>query len=113
MTTAVTRFLRFNGVAALGIVVQLVTVEALVRSPTHLGAVPATAIGVIAAVVHNFLWHVRWTWADRQSSRGHLPRMFLLFAGTNGLVSLVGATAIVAVLVAATRIDVVLANILA
>ena len=61
------------------------------------GAVPgvpylfATALAVECAVLHNFFWHARWTWADRPSASweetfGRLAS----FHVTNGLVSLVG-----------------------
>jgi putative flippase GtrA len=29
---------------------------------------PATALAVQAAVLHNFVWHERWTWGDRTAN---------------------------------------------
>jgi len=49
----------------------------------------ATALAVETAIVHNFLWHERWTWNDRRRSDGRLRRL-LLFNGTTGLVSILG-----------------------
>jgi len=49
----------------------------------------ATALAVETAIVHNFLWHERWTWGDRGRNRERLRRL-LLFHGTTGLVSLLG-----------------------
>ena len=42
----------------------------------------ATAVAVESAVLHNYWWHRRWTWADRP---GRLVRFHL----ANGLVSVV------------------------
>jgi len=49
----------------------------------------ATALAVEAAIVHNFLWHERWTWSDRSRNGARLRRL-LLFNGTTGLVSILG-----------------------
>jgi putative flippase GtrA len=48
----------------------------------------ATALAVEAAILHNFLWHERWTWGDRE--RRESLRRLLLFNGTTGAVSLAG-----------------------
>jgi putative flippase GtrA len=49
----------------------------------------ATALAVETAIVHNFLWHERWTWGDRITDGSRFLR-FLRFNGTIGLVSIVG-----------------------
>jgi putative flippase GtrA len=49
----------------------------------------ATALAVETAVVHNFLWHDRWTWGDRRPEGAILGRL-LRFNAATGLVSLVG-----------------------
>jgi putative flippase GtrA len=49
----------------------------------------ATALAVESAVLHNFLWHDRWTWRDREGAGQRLVRL-LKFQGTTGLVSIVG-----------------------
>ena len=58
------RWLKFNLVGGFGIVVQLAALLGL-KSGLHLGYLPATALAVEAAVIHNFFWHERYTWADR------------------------------------------------
>jgi putative flippase GtrA len=57
----VLRFLRFNVVAVLGIGVRLLVVWALV-SGLGLHYLTGTALAVEASVLHNFFWHLRWTW---------------------------------------------------
>ena len=94
------RFLRFNAVGALGVAVQLSLVW-LVASVLGASAILATTIGVAGAVGHNFLWHRRWTWADRNQARSTLrtAEAFAKFALANGAVSLIGnviATVVVA-----------------
>src|SRR4030095_8220151 len=67
------RFVRFNLVGALGIGVQLTGLWVLVE----VGRAPylvATAAAVSAAIVHNFLWHVWWTWRGPPARRPALPR---------------------------------------
>ena len=93
------RFLRFNVVGLLGIGVQLGVVAALVHG-FGLDAVLATAAGVSAAVVHNFVWHARWTWRDRMGPGASYLLAFLRFVGANGVVSLVGSMLLVPMLTA-------------
>jgi putative flippase GtrA len=96
------RFLRFNAVGVAGFAVQLAVVWLLTDvasgfSRTWHTAV-ITALAVEAAVLHNFLWHERWTWADRPvAGRDRLTRL-VRFHLTNGLVSIAGNVAIVAIL---------------
>ena len=89
---SIARFAKFNGVGALGIAVQLSVVHVLLTQ-TSVGIATATAGGVGAAVIHNFAWHRRWTWADRSDDR-HALRTFARFVATNGLVSLAGGVAV-------------------
>jgi putative flippase GtrA len=101
VTTALARFGRFNFVSALGIGVQLAVLSWLVemRSTNYL---IATVAAVSAAVLHNFLWHWQWTWADRAIPVARAPIALVRFAAANGVVSLagnlIGMTALVGVL---------------
>lgn len=109
MTEGLLRFARFNAVSVMGIGVQLATVAALVHG-FGAGAVTATALGVTAAVLHNFVWHVRWTWRDRMGSGASKPRAFLRFLLANGAVSFVGSIAMMPGLAGPIGLDPVLAN---
>lgn len=106
------RFLRFNGVGALGIGVQLSTVAAL-TAWLHVNVAAATAIGVAAAVVHNFIWHREWTWADRRAEGRRAFLSFCSFVLSNGAVSLVGNVAIASILVGWAGFGGVAANVVA
>jgi putative flippase GtrA len=59
-------WLKFNAVGIAGAVVQLSAIALLTRANIHY--LLATALGVEAAILHNFYWHARWTWKDREPS---------------------------------------------
>ena len=69
----------------IGIGVQLLALV-LLRSGLHLNYLLATALAVETAVVHNFLWHERFTWADRMA-KARLVQ-FIKFNLTNGAISI-------------------------
>jgi len=109
----VLRWLKFNFVGGIGILVQLAAL-ALFRSAFHLNYLLATALAVEVAVIHNFLWHERFTWRDRPSAhrRQSLAR-FLKFNATNGGVSIVGNLLIMRALVGQFHMQYMLANLIA
>lgn len=105
------RFWRFNAVGLLGFAVQLGVLALLVRSGAHY--LVATAIAVEAAILHNFAWHERWTWADRpRRERARLTRL-ARFHAVNGGVSLAGNLILMPVLVRVAGLPVVAANVVA
>ena len=103
------RFARFNAVGALGVVVQLATIWALAGG-VGVGYVTATLAGVGAALVHNFLWHTRWTWRDRPMDRAGTAAAFVRFVGANGVVSFIGNMAVMAALTGGAGLHPVPAN---
>jgi putative flippase GtrA len=76
-------------VGAIGFGVQLLFL-ALLTTGFGVHYLAATVLAVEAAVVHNFVWHERWTWADRRLSTGGLMIRFAKFNLANGLISLAG-----------------------
>ena len=90
------RWLMFNAVGGVGIVVQL-AVLSLLKGGLHLDYLVATGLAVEAAVVHNFLWHERFTWRDRPGK----DRWWRLakFNLSNGAISIVGNLVVMRVLV--------------
>jgi putative flippase GtrA len=81
------RWLKFNAVGAVGIGVQLAVLTAL-KSGLGLNYLLATALAVEAAVLHNFFWHERFTWADRPVA-DRLKRL-LKFNLATGTFSIIG-----------------------
>jgi putative flippase GtrA len=107
------RWLKFNAVGGIGIVVQLAAL-AVFRSVLHLDYLLATALAVETAVIHNFLWHERFTWADRPAERFvHSLARLAKFNISNGLVSLVGNLLIMRALVGQLNMNHVVANLTA
>jgi putative flippase GtrA len=107
------RWLKFNLVGGIGIAVQLGAL-AFLRSVLHLDYLPATALAVETAVIHNFLWHERYTWADRPAPRfTHSLARLARFNASNGLVSIVGNLALMRLLVGELRLNYVAANLIA
>ena len=70
----------------------------------------ATALAVEAAVLHNFFWHERFTWADRRTAAS-LARLVKFNLSTGGL-SIVGNVLAMKLLVEVAGIEYLLANLL-
>jgi putative flippase GtrA len=105
------RWLKFNLVGAMGMVLQLATLALLNHfAPGHY--LIASAAAVELAVLHNFVWHIHYTWSDR---RHHSPLLsqLLRFHLSNGLVSLLGNLALMRLLVHTAHLPVLIANIIA
>ena len=84
------RWISFNGIGGLGILVQLGVLAGLLHV-FHVPYLWATAVAVECAVLHNFLWHQRWTWRDRPAgSIAALAARLGRFHVLNGMVSLGG-----------------------
>jgi putative flippase GtrA len=103
------RWLRFNAIGLVGVGVQLLFLHLLVRA--HLGYLAATAVAVESALLHNFAWHQRYTWADRPSDDlydvlGRLLRFHL----SNGTVSIFGNVLLMRWLVGALTMPVLPAD---
>jgi putative flippase GtrA len=110
---SILRWLKFNLVGGIGIGVQLVAL-AFLRSMLRLDYLIATALAVETAVIHNFLWHERFTWADRRVERIAESILRLTkFNVSNGLVSLVGNLVIMLALVGGLGMNYVVANLIA
>jgi putative flippase GtrA len=107
------RWIVFNAVGAVGAVVQLGVLAGLDRI-WHLHYLCATGMAVEAAILHNFIWHQRWTWHDRPATSIHdqairLARFHLL----NGGISLTGNLALMAFFTGTLHLDPLAANLVA
>jgi putative flippase GtrA len=107
----VRRWLKFNLVGAVGIGVQLAALAAL--RGWGVNYLVATALAVETAVVHNFLWHERFTWADRVTiSFAESAWRLLRFNLTTGIVSIGGNLLLMRLFVGQLHIHYIVANLL-
>jgi putative flippase GtrA len=106
-------WLKFNTVGLLGMGFQLLAL-AVLKGGLGLNYLAATVIAVESAVLHNFIWHERWTWLERtkRNASGMLGRLFR-FHMANGLISIAGNLALMWILVSRLHLHYLLANITA
>lgn len=110
-TDTIARWGKFNLVGAVGMAVQLGTL-ALINHLAPGRYMLATAAALEITLLHNFVWHLHFTWRDRRC-RSALRSQLIRFHLSNGLASLVGNLALMPLLVESARIPVVMANALA
>jgi len=102
------RWGKFNLVGAVGMVVQLAALAFFCRlAPGH--ALLATAAAVELTLLHNFVWHLHYTWRDRRDESAILGQL-VRFHLSNGLVSMLGNLALMRVLVDEARTPLLTAN---
>ena len=107
------RWARFNAVGLMGVMVQI-TVLTYLRGVWNLHYLPATALAVEMAVLHNFFWHERWTWSDRIATADtSVPGRLLRFNMTVGTISIVQNLFLMELLVAGLNLHYLPANLLA
>lgn len=115
MSPLAQRWYRFSVVGLIGIGVQLAMLAVLTRGGLHY--LLATAIAVETAVLHNYAWHRRWTWAERAVASRFAPAAeadrLLRFHVANGLVSIVSNLLWMRLLTGVWGIPAVPANLLA
>jgi len=102
------RWGKFNLVGAMGMVVQLGALALINRLvPGHY--LIATAAAIELTLLHNFTWHVHYTWRDRRDS-SPMAAQLLRFHLSNGAVSMLGNLALMRVLVQGAHLPVLGAN---
>ena len=108
------RWARFASVGVIGFAVQLTLVH-LLTAVVGLDYLVAIVFAVEAAVLHNFVWHERWTWRDRVmgSSREAAYARLVKFNAASGLISIVGNVFFTAVFVELAGAPVLAANVAA
>lgn len=102
------RWGKFNLVGAIGMLVQLAALALFNRlAPGHY--LYATAAAIELTLLHNFVWHLHYTWRDRREDSalfGQLIRFHL----SNGVVSMLGNLALMRLLVQEVHVPVLVAN---
>jgi putative flippase GtrA len=93
----------------LGFCVQLATLHGLTRV-FGIDYLVAVVAAVEAAILHNFIWHERWTWRDRRFKAGTPLGRLVRFNTATGAVSLLGNVVLTAAFVELAALPVLVAN---
>ena len=113
MTGGLRHWLKFNAVGIIGIGIQLLTLT-IFTSGLKLNYLWSTFLAVETTVLHNFVWHERWTWADRtRQMPGHWLRRLIRFHLTNGMISIGGNLFLMWILVSHIHLHYFVANLIA
>ena len=102
------RWGKFNLVGAMGMVVQLGAL-ALFNRCGRGHYLCASAAAVELTLLHNFVWHLHYTWRDRRDGSAILAQL-VRFHLSNGLVSMLGNLALMRMLVHEAHMPLLVAN---
>jgi putative flippase GtrA len=108
------RWLKFNLVGGLGILLQLALLAAFSKV-LRLPYLVATAAAVELTVLHNFAWHERYTWkafVPLAGALGVLKRLIRFHLST-GAVSIVGNLVLMKLFAGELHMPVLVANVIA
>jgi putative flippase GtrA len=102
------RWAKFNLVGAIGMAVQLAALALFNRwmSGHYLFA---SAAAIELTLLHNFLWHVHYTWRDRRDSASRL-RQLARFHLANGLISMLGNLTLTHLLIHSAHLPLLISN---
>lgn len=101
------RFGKFSLVGTMGAAIQFGALALFNRwVPGHY--LYATAAALELALVHNFIWHSRYTWHDRAGAAR--IRRFLRFHVSSGLISILGNLVLMRMLVGEAHLPVLVSN---
>jgi putative flippase GtrA len=110
MTTFI-RWAKFNLVGAMGMAVQLAALALFNRwMAGHYLYTSAAAIEL--TLLHNFIWHLHYTWRDRRDGATRL-RQLVRFHLSNGLVSMLGNLVLMRLLVHEAHLPLLVSNAIA
>ncbi len=105
------RWGKFNLVGALGMAVQLAALALFNRwFAGHY--LYASAAAIELTLLHNFIWHTRYTWRDRNDGASWL-RQGIRFHLSNGLVSMLGNLALMRLFFHTAHLPLLISNIIA
>ena len=105
------RWGKFNQVGAMGMVLQLAALALFNRwAAGHYLFASAAAIEL--TLLHNFVWHLHYTWPDRRDSSTLFVQL-LRFHLSNGLVSMLGNLALMRILVDEAHMPLLVSNCIA
>jgi putative flippase GtrA len=107
------RFLKYNMVGVLGVALRL-SVTALLHEVAELGYLLATSLAVEITMLHNFSWHLHWTWRDTciDIGRREIALRLLRFQLSNGALAMIVNWLVMPILVGKIGMNVLFASVL-
>jgi len=113
MKNTLAHWLKFNLVGAIGVAVQL-SALALFNRCFRGHYLLASAAALELTLLHNFVWHLHFTWPESSQNRHKsVFSQLLCFHLSNGLVSLISNLMLMRLLVAQAHLPVLAANAIA
>jgi len=105
------RWAKFNLVGAIGMGVQLTSLTLFNRwmSGHYLYA---SAAAIELTLLHNFIWHMHYTWRDRRD-KSSWQQQLVRFHLSNGLVSMLGNLILMRLLVHQAHLPLLASNVIA
>jgi putative flippase GtrA len=105
------RWGKFNLVGAMGMIVQLAALAAFNRlAAGHY--LYATAAAIEITLLHNFVWHLNFTWRDRRN-KSTIVSQLARFHLSNGLVSMLGNLGLMRILIDYSHLPLLVSNTIA
>jgi len=102
------RWGKFNLVGTLGMIVQLAML-ALFNRWTGGRYLLASAVAIEITLLHNFSWHLSYTWRDRRDHSARFAQL-VRFHLSNGIVSFVGNLLLMRVLIQEAHLPLLVSN---
>jgi len=102
---------KFNLVGAMGMAVQLAALALFSRCMRG-HYLYASAAAIELTLLHNFLWHIHYTWRDRGNSATRL-RQLIRFHLSTGLISMLGNLVLMQLLVHNAHLPLLVSNAIA
>jgi putative flippase GtrA len=99
---------KFNLVGIIGMAVQLATLSLFNRCVEG-HYLYATAVAVELTLLHNFIWHMHYTWRDRRNGSA-IRTQLIRFHLSNGLVSMLGNLVLMRIIIHHTHLPLLLSN---
>ena len=107
------KWVRYNAIGLMGLGLQLILLFLLTRF-VHLNYFVATLFAVQCALIHNFLWHQRYTWKENVvCSKKESVMRFVRFNSSSGTLAIISNLGFTALLVQIVHLPLVVCNLMA
>jgi putative flippase GtrA len=107
------KWMRFNAIGTMGVCVQVAFLFVL-KTFLHLNYLLATLFAVQFALIHNFFWHLRWTWKETAGgTKWQAFRRFVKYNSSTGTLSILGNLGFTSLFVQMVHLPYLICNLMA